>query len=363
MVWFFFLKLLLLIGSFADLGLAGELPFTPLHTVLWLALFTLSLLSLLLPKNRWAAYYLMLPALLLFYPPAHPLMPLFLPEAIVRAAREESPLPYLAVSLQAIALCLTLRPFTIFMALVAALVTLLNVKYQTAQHAAIDERDKRQEKLLELRQKNRLLQQETANAAELTRLAERDRISRELHDVIGHTLSSSILQLEALNLTTQDEQQKKALTGLRDRLSQGMSDIRQTLHEMRRESFDLTQKVLALGEEMPEQSLDWSMYVTSDLSLNFRLDLLNIIQEGITNFQKYSAADKITIRLVEQRTFYSLEIKDPGPAKKSSGEAPGIGLFAMRETAERYGGLFRVNTDDGFAVYLTFPKSEKNTKE
>ncbi len=217
--------------------------------------------------------------------------------------------------------------------------------------------------ILNLRQKNRYLETENQKTAELTRLAERDRISRELHDVIGHTLSSSILQLEALHVTTQDENQKRALAGLRDRLSGGMDDIRKTLHKMRRESFDLEQKVRGLAAEMPDRELDWSMYVTSDLSLNFRLDLLNIIQEGVTNFQKYSEADTLTVRLIEQQTFYSLEIRDPGPAKRTTATEPGIGLFSMRETAERYGGLFRRNDDRGFGVHLTFPKTEATAKE
>lgn len=363
MLWYFLLKILLLLGSFWDRRLATGLPFTPTSAVVWLALFTLSLLPLLVPLRDRAKYCLFLPALLFFWPPARPLLPLFFPDAVAHAVRSDAPTSWLPVFVQGLAIVFGLRPFTIFMGLVAALAAYLIARLENFTDTANLERDRRQETILNLRQKNRYLETENQKTAELTRLAERDRISRELHDVIGHTLSSSILQLEALHVTTKDENQKRALASLRDRLSGGMDDIRKTLHKMRRESFDLEQKVRALAAEMPDRELDWSMYVTSDLSLNFRLDLLNIIQEGVTNFQKYSEADTLTVRLIEQQTFYSLEIRDPGPAKRTAATEPGIGLFSMRETAERYGGLFRRNDDRGFGVHLTFPKTEATAKE
>ncbi len=361
MLWYFLLKILLVFGSFWDRRLATGAPFTPTSAALWLGLFILSLLPLLFPLRGRAKYCLLLPALLFFWPPARPLLPLFFPDAVALAVRRDA--SRLPVIVQGLAIVLTLRPFTIFMGLVAAFAAYLIARHEIFTDRAILERDRRQETILNLRQKNRYLETENQKTAELTRLAERDRISRELHDVIGHTLSSSILQLEALHVTTADEKQKRAIAGLRDRLSGGMDDIRKTLHKMRRESFDLEQKVRALATEMPDRELDWSMYVTSDLSLNFRLDLLNIVQEGVTNFQKYSEADTLTVRLVEQRTFYSLEIRDPGPAKRTPATEPGIGLFSMRETAERYGGLFRLNEDSGFGVHLTFPKTEATAKE
>ncbi|MDO5737964.1 MAG: histidine kinase [Eubacteriales bacterium] len=204
-------------------------------------------------------------------------------------------------------------------------------------------------------ERNRLLKRESTQLKELSQLEERERISRELHDTIGHSISASILQLEALKISSENPEQAAALERVQTRLSTGMDEIREVLHRLRREAFNLDAKVLKLSEDLAGRQLDWLNTVESELPLTFRLEILQLIQEGVNNFTKHSEAKVLRLRLLEQRSFYSLEIADKGPAKVEETK-DGIGLFTMRETAERYGGYFRLDRDNGFTVFLTFAK-------
>jgi signal transduction histidine kinase len=83
----------------------------------------------------------------------------------------------------------------------------------------------------------------------LAALNERDRISKELHDSIGHILSRSLIQVGALQTISGEESVKTGLEELKISLSEGMDSVRNTIHNMRDESFDLRTKVAKILSE------------------------------------------------------------------------------------------------------------------
>lgn len=191
-------------------------------------------------------------------------------------------------------------------------------------------------------------------------LTERNRIARELHDSIGHSLSSGILQIEALKITSEEEKIIESLDILQDTLKNGMEDIRKSIHNLYNESLDLEGKIYELGQDIPELDLELNYHVLENLGYELKFDILSICKEAITNCAKHSNGDKLKISLIEQPKFYSLSLKDNGsnfdPRENISNK--GIGLSSMREIAHKYNGFMNHSFDRGFNIHIILMKGQ-----
>ena len=74
-------------------------------------------------------------------------------------------------------------------------------------------------------------------------LKEREKISKELHNSIGHTISASVLELRALEFICEDEEVKTSVIRIRENLSGGLVDIRKIIHNMYKSAFDLENSI------------------------------------------------------------------------------------------------------------------------
>lgn len=184
-------------------------------------------------------------------------------------------------------------------------------------------------------------------------LKEREEISKNLHNSIGHTLSASIIELHALSLICDDEDMKKSLEGLKDNLSVGMIEIREIIHNMHKSSFDLENSILKL---LDIQGKDTHLVykVKSNLSGNFVFDIVNIVKECLTNFLKYSNGDSFNVRFIENERLYILTIWDNGTDIDLGGD--GLGLISIKQITEKYFGTFNIITENGFRINMTFGK-------
>jgi signal transduction histidine kinase len=102
-------------------------------------------------------------------------------------------------------------------------------------------RDELKEDAIYLKKYNEQLKIDREKNIHIAVLTERNRIARELHDSIGHGISSSILQVEALK-TISDKNMMEGLNLLQKTLDNGMSDIRNSIHNLYKESLDLENK-------------------------------------------------------------------------------------------------------------------------
>lgn len=218
-------------------------------------------------------------------------------------------------------------------------------------------RDSLVENTLYLEKYNEQLKIDKAKNIHIAILTERNRIARQLHDSIGHSLSSGILQVEALKVIC-DEGFKESLNILQETLKNGMEDIRKSIHNLYKESLDLESKIYELGHDFPDLELDLNYKIYSELAYEMNFDILTIVSEAITNCAKHSNASKIRIALIEQNKFYSISISDNGNNfnKDENIQAKGIGLSTMREIAYKYKGLFNYKFDNGFKIHITLMK-------
>lgn len=176
------------------------------------------------------------------------------------------------------------------------------------------------------------------------RREEREDLSRELHDLIGHSLSATLMQVAAIRILNQQEELAPLLEEVQAALDRGLKQTREILHELHDESFSLRASIESVTNTW--QDIEVTLELPGDiedLPVQVRYDLWAIIQEGLTNFMRHSQNDAFLIRLRVQPAFYSLVIEDfprgePARDLPSVPVEDGMGLRNMRQIAFKYQG-------------------------
>ena len=209
----------------------------------------------------------------------------------------------------------------------------------------------------EQRRLNAELRATRALLAESARVNERTRISRELHDLLGHHLTALSLNLEVASHMTQGRAQehvRQANTLARLLLT----DVREAVSQLRDSSggIDLAAALRPLADHVP--SLDITLEVESPLAIDDPERahvMLRCTQEIITNAVRHAGARHLRIRVRRESGAVVLEAVDDGQG--ADGLVPGNGLRGMRERLAQYGGRLDVDTgpDRGFALDAWLP--------
>lgn len=257
-------------------------------------------------------------------------------------------------------LLLMLKNFSPFNLLISILSLYLS-RSTKALYKFLDEnkivRDELKEDTIYLRKYNEQLKIDREKNIHIAILTERNRIARELHDSIGHALSSSILQVEALKVVS-DNTFTEELNLLQNTLNNGMDDIRNSIHNLYNESMDLKSKIEGLWVEAIGMDFQLVYGLENNLPYDLKFDILSVVREAITNCVKHSNAAHLKISLVSHPKFYSIIIKDDGNRfdKDSNLLSKGIGLLSINEIAEKYNGFLNYSFDNGFKIHLTLMK-------
>lgn len=195
---------------------------------------------------------------------------------------------------------------------------------------------------------------EVAQSSRESVLSERNRIARSLHDYIGHTVSSAIMQLEAYKAVHLDEapaRQKEQLQTVIDTLKSGMVDIRSSIHHLHDESFDLEASWSELAAKYPSLQVTVAAVDADGLSFEQKSELLRLTGECIANTVKHSDARHVRIVLARAKDWYALTVRDDGSTDPGVIRV-GMGLRGMRAFAEMQGGYFDSGYDGGFYVHI-----------
>lgn len=200
---------------------------------------------------------------------------------------------------------------------------------------------------------------------ELTISRERNRLARELHDVLAHTLSGVAVELEGLRATMKhDPDQATAL------LDHSLRAIREGLTETRRALQELRAKPLEdLGLGLAIQTLAESIASQSGFQLELDIDhnlgdypaevqqtVYRIAQEALANVADHAQAQKVRVELKEDGNQIQLLIHDDGcgfDLDRSERENH-FGLLGMRERAEMIGGRLSVKSESGKGTQVSF---------
>ena len=245
------------------------------------------------------------------------------------------------------------------LAALAALLALRARAAASALQAAYRERDGGAEAILRLETERRLREERQGFELHLATLEERNRIARDLHDGVGHVLTSALLQTAALQAGSADPAEREALGRLRATLDRGMSDVRASVHRLHDASLDLPARIRELCDDFVFCELDCSVKLDSSPPREQALAILAAVKEAMANVARHSDARRFGIRLREHPAFYQLVLEDDGTTAKASVRrpgSPGLGLEGMRQRFERLGGRMSVTTTEGFRIFISVPK-------
>jgi len=209
-----------------------------------------------------------------------------------------------------------------------------------------------------LTEANERLAQHAATLEQLTISRERNRLARELHDVLAHTLSGVAVELEGLRATLRrDPEQANAL------LNHSLQAIREGLTETRRTLQELRAKPLEdLGLALAVQTLAESYASRSDFQLDLNIDhdlgdypdevqqsIYRIAQEALANVADHAQALLSQVILKRDQGQIQLVIRDDGCGfdPDISKDGHHYGLLGMRERAEMIGANLSVKSQAG----------------
>lgn len=223
--------------------------------------------------------------------------------------------------------------------------------------------DKARENVIREQNKRRKAIESSENDAYLAMLKERNRIAREIHDNVGHILTRSIVQMEAVKVINKDENIKPYLDSVAESMGNAMSSIRKSVHELHDDSIDLSVGLNDMIKSM-DKKFDCKLMtsIESPASNEFKNMVLGIVKESLTNITKYSSGDKVRVEVVENNTFWRIFVWDNGICEEhdysdNDFDSSGIGLDNIRSRAVKFGGKARIFAGkDGFTVLVTVPK-------
>ncbi len=187
----------------------------------------------------------------------------------------------------------------------------------------------------------------------LAKIAERERIARDLHDVLGHTLSLITLKSElAGKLIDRDvAQAKKEIHDVEQTARQALADVRQAIGGYRSKGLvEEIKHARAILETAGVKADVRSMPVT--LSATHESVLALVLREAVTNVVRHAQARHCRVQLERMNGHCRLEIQDDG----RGGISPeGNGLRGMRERVEALGGSVERDTRRGTRLTIELP--------
>jgi signal transduction histidine kinase len=210
------------------------------------------------------------------------------------------------------------------------------------------------------------LEQTRAAQAEAAALAERQRLAREMHDVLAHSLSGLVLNLEgAMLLAGQggaDPQVSDAIRRAHGLARTGLQEARRAIGLLRDDALPGPRRLAGLAAEFEaDTGVACQVTVTgaeADLDADARLTVYRVAQEALTNVRKHARPSRVEICLAYEPSGIRLVIEDFGRCgeRPVPDEGTGYGLTGMSERAELLGGtLIASPTDGGFRVELRVP--------
>jgi signal transduction histidine kinase len=190
-------------------------------------------------------------------------------------------------------------------------------------------------------------------------LAERNRIAREVHDVLAHTLSALAVQLEAADTVREHGDSPERLAELLRRsrrlVADGLDETRAAVRALRDEPVQLVEQLAALAQD---DSVELQVHgEPRPLAPEPGLALYRAVQEAVTNARKHAPGARAAIAVDFGTGATTVTVtNDPSAAHPLGTGDAGFGLQGMRERIELAGGRLDAGPDGGgWTVRATVP--------
>lgn len=204
------------------------------------------------------------------------------------------------------------------------------------------------------------LRQYALQVEDLAAVQERNRIAREIHDALGHALTTLNIQLQTVaKLWQHDRDQARAFLEHAQRLGKlAMQEVRQSVNALRADAQaePSLEAIAALVEDFRRSTginTASNIDVKADLSPQIVKTLYRVIQEALTNICKYAQATQVQLQLQATPDLVHLAIADNGQGFDVMAHNSGYGLQGMQERVAALDGDFRLETALGCGCRIT----------
>lgn len=211
---------------------------------------------------------------------------------------------------------------------------------------------------------NQRLREYANQVEELTITKERNRMAREIHDGVGHYLTTVNIQIKAAIAVMQQDPQKalEALHIAQNQAQQALVDVRQSVASLRMTAEDilpLPKRIENVISSSQSNGLEVKFNLQGKphpLSPQVELTLYRAVQEGINNAHKHAQASQLNILLVYADEKAILEMVDNGNGTDKIKE--GFGLLGLKERANLLHGTVEIQSakNQGFCIRLELPE-------
>lgn len=208
-----------------------------------------------------------------------------------------------------------------------------------------------------IRKQNSVLEQYLTQIERVTLLEERDRLSKDLHDTMGHSYVSIIMGMETLRQDIASQEGLQKLESLLQLARKGMKEVRGYLHQM-----GSPQETLPLGHSLRQLAEEFQTH--AKVNVRFRaigeeypvgkqvkMTLFRCLQESLTNAVRHGHATDIVVSLHFEQQQTRLEVQDNGHGVENWED--GFGITTMKERAAHLQGRVSVYSERGEGTLVT----------
>jgi signal transduction histidine kinase len=243
---------------------------------------------------------------------------------------------------------------------------LLHFRHMTVHRSELqhlyDELRRKHYELEEARKRIVEYAQKVENSAQIE---ERNRISRELHDDLGHKLIRLKMMLEAgiQIFPTQPDKAMQMINLVRDQMTDSMETLRATVRNMKpadadSRTYSLDKLIDDLGQDSgirvryTYEGMPFALYPSCEVTL------YRNAQEAITNAVRHGGATEVTIHVRFEPKRITMSVTNNGTVPQSIGEI-GLGVSGMQERARLLGGELKLQLGDRFTATTVIPIVEQ----
>lgn len=227
--------------------------------------------------------------------------------------------------------------------------------------------DKLREREEELKRVNKELENSVNTIEEITLLRERNRMSREIHDNVGHALSTIMIQLGAIeNIALENgEAASKMANSLGKYTDESLQSIRTAVRSMKPREFEEYEGIVAVSEMVKNfEKLSGIRVIFRvsekywSLSADQTMVIYRLLQEFLSNSIKHGSAEEVRIFLNFLPNNLRIHIRDDGVG--CSNIIEGVGLRSIRERVKVWGGTLEYfsTKGEGFEIVATLDRGK-----
>jgi signal transduction histidine kinase len=199
------------------------------------------------------------------------------------------------------------------------------------------------------------LRQYSLRIEDQSALQERNRIAREIHDSLGHTLTAQSIQLDSALLLQNSNRQEATvfLQEAKQLCKQALQEVRQSVATLRTDPLQgkslenlvepLIQEFRATTAIEPTCMLNLTQPLPREVISAF----YRVLQESLTNIIRHSGANEVILRLVTRDRLLHLQVQDNGKGFNPDQNSTGFGIQGMKERIAALGGQFNLSSSPG----------------